>query len=54
MKKEEIEQLKKENEELKTIIRRLRDQLYAQKKKVRRKFDDEQDFVPYHEKEDIA
>ena len=49
---DELEKLRKENEQLKQTVQYLRQQLDSYKKYSRRQYEIDQDYVPYHERED--
>jgi len=46
---DELEKLKKENEQLKLTIKQLRQQLELYQRQSRRQYDSDYDHVPYHE-----
>jgi hypothetical protein len=45
------EELRKENESLKLLVKQLRQELEAYKKQQRKQYDVDHDHVPYHERE---
>lgn len=52
MEESELEQVKRENEQLKLTIKSLRQQLDAYKKQSRRQYEVDRDHLPYHEYEE--
>lgn len=48
---DELEKLKKENEQLRLTIKELRQQIESYKNQSRRQFDSDYDHVPYHERD---
>jgi cell division protein FtsB len=46
---DELEKLKKENEQLKLTVQQLRQQLEAYQKQAWRQFHDDYDHLPYHD-----
>ena len=46
---EEIEKLKKENEQLRLTIKQLRQQLEVYRNQARRQYENDRDHLPYHE-----
>lgn len=49
---DELEKLRKENEVLKETIKQLRRQLELYRNQQRKSYDYDNDYVPYHERED--